>query len=176
MVRTLPRVLIFFFFFSFVLSFCPLRKFFFPDRTLADKSEEQLSIELLVEWSLRRWFRFGWGNFSKVKLIMVRKSVGTRTRSKVAKKTCPQLLHWKGRLLGLRTFFARNPSETLTQRGARASQLWRALTRVYDVPFWIYRQLCTGPAVNARPGPEKTKWRRRMCRIPRFLLVGDPLC
>ena len=53
----------------------------------------------------------------------IRKSVGTRTRSKVAKKTCPQLLQWKGRLLGLRTFFTLNPSETLTQRGARASQI-----------------------------------------------------
>ena len=41
--------------------------------------------------------------------------------------------------LGLRTFFAQNPFEKLTQRGARVSELWRALARVYDVPFGIYR-------------------------------------
>ena len=44
-----PSTCVNFFLFFFVLSFCPLRKFFFPDRTLADKSEEQHSIELLVE-------------------------------------------------------------------------------------------------------------------------------
>ena len=135
MVRTLPRVLFFVSFF--------FRSFLFV------RFESSFSW-LHSSWQERGttfywtscWIKFAtmvslWvGNFSKVKLIMVRKRAGTRTRSTVAKKTCSQLQQWKGRLLGLRTFFALNPSETLTQRGARASQLWRSLTRVYDVPFW----------------------------------------
>ena len=46
-----PSTCVSFFFFFFVLSLCPLRKFFFLliARTPADKSEEQLSIEFLVE-------------------------------------------------------------------------------------------------------------------------------
>ena len=51
-------------------------------------------------------------------------------------KYCSQLPQKVEKPLGLRTFFAQSLFEKLTQRGALASQLWRALTRVYDVSFW----------------------------------------
>ena len=48
-VRTLFKTLFYDFFFFFrSLSRCPFRKFFFPALIPADKSEEQLSIKLLL--------------------------------------------------------------------------------------------------------------------------------
>ena len=92
------------------------------------------------------------GEFQKSK-DRVRKRVGRRTRPKVVKTTCSQLLQWAEKLLGLGTFFVRNPFETLTQIGSRASQLWWVLTRVYDVPFWYL------PTFKAQPVSRIT----RMC-------------
>ena len=108
-----------FFFFSFFVLFLDVRleSSFFTHHIPADNTRRGTTK----------------GIFSEVKIGLGK---GRETDAIESCKYCSQLPQKVEKPLGLRTFFAQNPFEKLTQRGALASHLWRALTRVYDVPFW----------------------------------------